>query len=364
MDIRHIEIGEQDRLAGQHSELVEQHPELTKPFAACAKNVPVGFPYLFYAIEGGRIAAYFMSFPDNLVYGDRQFRWAWNGNLYTEPAFRGRGIAQQVVQHQLDEFARRDIIWGGVFSSPAALRLYERMKFSMPGHAPRLCVLRDIRPLLRHHTRNQIAISAGGIVFDAAFAAAQTLLFRVSYFERRYNVDVIDSPEFAALLARRSLVIPEKFYWGGDADWFEVRRAERAIDSIYVVRRRGDRDPCAFLIIRNRLIQQRPLKSVYTGIKMMSVMEFGQFDQCADIPDALVGASLILFRKSDADLIEFVTSSSAIQAAARRRGFLSFGGAGMSFKFMAPPGNPLFGLRTTLADWHLSHYCGDAFGFE
>jgi GNAT superfamily N-acetyltransferase len=358
--IQHVETGEQDLLASRHPELA-QHPELNKPFMASNGPSDASFPYLFYAVEDGQIASYFRSFPDILNWGDRSFRWAWNGGLYTAPAFRGRGIAQRIVQLQLDEFARRDIIWGGVFSSPAALRLYERMKFCMPGHAARLCILRNIRPFLRHHTGNPIAVSAAGLTFGAAFAAAQTLLFRIADFKRNYYLDIIDGRGFAALLARRSLVRPQKYYWGRDASWFEARLA--AIDNIHVIHRRGEIEPCAFLIIRERTIQKRPIKEKYTGIKMMSVMEFGQFDEGPDIPDALVGASLMLFKESDADLLEFVTSSAPIQAAARRRGFLPLG-AGMSFKFMAPPGNPLCGIETTLSDWHLTHYCGDAFGFE
>jgi hypothetical protein len=86
------------------------------------------------------------------------------------------------------------------------------------------------------------------------------------------------------------------------------------------------------------------MKGRYTGIKIMSVMEFGQFDRGSDIPDALVGALLMLLRKSDTEVLKFVTSSPAIRASARRRGFLSLG-EGMTFKFMAPLGNPLHGDR-------------------
>ena len=363
MDIRHIEIGEQDRLSTRHPEFLEQHPELSRPVLVDGNLEDADFPYLFYAIDKGRIASYFGSFPDTLINGDRALRWAWNGNLYTEPAFRGRGIAQAIIQHQLSEFARRNVIWGGVFSSPAALRLYKRMKFCMLGYAPRLCLLRNIRPFLRYHIHNQVLVSGAGRAFDIVFAASHRLLFRASDFEQRYHIEVIDGPMFAVLLDRHPLVMPEKFHWSGSAAWFEKRRAARGIDNICTVRRRGDTAPCAFLIVRDRILQKSPIKGKYTGIKMMSIMEFGQFDQETNVADALVGASLVLFGRSDADLIEFVTSSPSIRAAARRRGYFPLGD-GMSFKFMAPVGNPLYGVETTIADWHLSHYSGDAFGFE
>jgi GNAT superfamily N-acetyltransferase len=361
MEIRHVEIGEQGSLCARHPELAALRPELTKP--AMANNpdrVDLDFPYLFYAIEDGRIVGHFMSFPDTLI-GDRgKFRWVWNLGLYTEPEFRGRGIADRIVRHQLDEFARRNMIWGGVFSSPAAIRLYERLGFSMLGNASRLCLLRDLRPFLRQHVPSQFAVSVAGAALNAAAAAAQRLLHIGSQFEKRYSVEAIDKLRFAELVTR-GLVRPEKFYWGDHASWFEARRSP--IDFINIVRRRDEGDPCAFLITRDRLIKSRTLAGRYTGFKMLSVMEYGQLNRGVDIGDALVGALLMLFRKSDADLAEFVTSSHLIQAAARRRGFLALG-AGMSFKFMAPPHSPLRAMPTTLADWHLSHYCGDAFGFE
>jgi GNAT superfamily N-acetyltransferase len=361
MEVRHVEIGEQEFLSIRHPELLAHRPDLVKP--ALANNpVPVelDFPYLFYALEDGRVVGHFMSFPDTLVSEDGTFRWVWNLGLYTEPHYRGRGVAEHIVQHQLDEYARRDMIWGGVFSSYGAIRLYQRMNFSMPGYATRLCILRNARPFLRHHIPSRIAVSAGGIAFDAIFTAAQSLLFRKSHIEKKYFVESVDGPRFSALLAN-SLVRPEKFSWGRDASWFEARRAPN--DQIYGVTRRGESEPCAFLIIRDRLVKTRTLAGKYTGFKMMSVMDFGQLDQGSDIANALVSAVVTLFRRSDADIAEFVTSSPTIQATARSFGFFPFG-AGMSFKFMAPPQNPLHGIKTTLADWHLSHYCGDAFGFE
>jgi GNAT superfamily N-acetyltransferase len=364
MEIRHVELRDQHILASRHSELAAHHPELADPLMFSGNGSASDFPYLFYAIEDGQIASYFRSFPDTLFDGVRHFRWAWNGDLYTKPAFRGRGIAQKLVEYQLREFDRRDVIWGGVFSSPAALRLYRRMQFSMPGYVSRLCLVRDVRRFLRHHTSNRLIISTGGLIFDVAFAAAQALLFPPSRVARKYCVEVLEKDKFATLLSQRQIVRPEKFFWGADAGWFELRRMARGIDSIFCVRRRAEAEPCAFLIVRDRVRQSHPLVGRYRGVRLMSVMEFGQFDQGADMANALAEASIMLFLESEADLlIEFVTSSPDIERSARRRGFFPMGD-GMSFKFMAPRGNQFYGLQTKLSDWHLSHYCGDAFGFE
>jgi hypothetical protein len=117
------------------------------------------------------------------------------------------------------------------------------------------------------------------------------------------------------------------------------------------------------MIIRDRMIQNRTLADKYTGFRMLSVMEFGHLDDGLDIEKAIVSAALVVFQASNADIVELVTSSPSIETTARSCGFIPLG-AGMSFKFMCPSQSPLSGIQTTIADWHLSHYCGDAFGFE
>ena len=202
MEIRQIEIHEQDRVAERHPELTAQYPGLSKPnkvhdFARGASD----FPYLFYAMAEGRVVAHFMSFLDILKSGDKEYPWAWNYGLYTDPSFRGRGIAQNLVQHQLNEFARRNLIWGGVFSSDAALRLYRRMSFHMMDRVPRLCLFRNVRPLLHRNTHSKVATMVGGLAFDAIFAMARGILFAVSQFERKYEVEMISPAAFATILA-------------------------------------------------------------------------------------------------------------------------------------------------------------------
>src|SRR5687768_5983085 len=109
MEIRHVEISEQKILFATHPQLAELRPDLVRP--ALPDNpspVDPDFPYLFYALADHRVVGHVMSFPDTLFSesGGRSFRWAWNLGLYTDAEYRGRGIAQRMVEYQLQEFER------------------------------------------------------------------------------------------------------------------------------------------------------------------------------------------------------------------------------------------------------------------
>lgn len=359
MEIRHVELCEESNLAKTHPQLLELRPDLAQPVLPHDPGLAdADFPYLVYALADDRIVGGCRSFPDMLFKSDgNAFRWAWAGGLFTDSDYRGRGIAQQMINRQLQEFGRRNIIRGSVFSAPTAIRVFQRLNFSNMGHAPRLCIVRNARPFLRHHISSEFLISLSGATFAAAYAVAYGTIFRTKRSVQNYSIVAAKAADFAKLIEDLSFR-RELFFWGKSHAWFDVRRA--STDRIYLVSRVHESAPCAFLIVRERHISNRTLAD-YTNFSMMSVMEFGQFDPQPDSKEALVCAAVSLFNQGDADILEFVTSSPELQAVARTYGFFPLG-SGMSFNFKAPS---QFGdLPGGLRDWHLSQYCGDAFLFE
>ena len=122
--IKHVAFNERDRLRSSIRNLSRQCANLTTPYLAETTHYPDDFPYAFYALEDGVVATYIDSFFDTLG-RPKQYGWAWNGNLFTHTSFRGRGLARQIVEYQVAEFAKRGLVWGGTFSSDPALRLYK-----------------------------------------------------------------------------------------------------------------------------------------------------------------------------------------------------------------------------------------------
>lgn len=363
MEIRHVRIDEQDQLTEKHPELTRQYPDQIRPNFFVSESHDRDFPYLFYAIENGQIATYIRSFPDTLFHEGRTHKWAWNSGLFTEPSFRGRGLAGAIIEQQLEEFSRRNLVWGGVFSSPAALRLYERLNFYPVDYSPRLCLIRNIKPFLHHHIPNSIISSGGNLAYKLGFSVMRKLVFRPPHASEKSYIEQVTPEEFSTLISKYSVYFPEKFHWESDASWFNERQKRRDIDKIYTIRQPSDSEPSSFIFIRSRTMKDNPIKNRYHGVKMMSVMEFGQFRSKPNFPELLIEAVLKLFSKSDADMMEFVTSSPSIIKTARKSGFFPMG-AGMSFRFKAPKGHPLENMPVKPSDYHLSHYSGDAFGFE
>lgn len=361
MEIRRVRFNDQTNISERHPELFAQYPALTTPILASPSYENSDFPFLFYAIEDGLVASHFASFPDTLFGAEGAYGWVWNGNLFTDPAFRGRGLARMIVDEQLLEFSQRKLIWGGVFSSPAALRLYQRMEFLLPGHAPRLCMIRNIRPFLRHHTSNSILNRFGGVAADLTFSAIEK--FWLSGSRRKCVIEEITAERFFVLLASGREFGEERFYWGKDLQWFETRRNKRGIDRIYSIRPNAESEATMFMLVRLRINESRPIREKYKGVNIMSVMEFGNFSFRADFAETLIDAIIELFVNSDADMVEFVTSSTPVYRSARKYGFFPLG-AGMSFKLKLPKNLQFEAREIRLPDWHLTHYCGDAFGFE
>lgn len=356
MDIRCVRLGELHEVANLHPELHEDRPDLTRPMLP---DNPIHaspmFPYLTYALDGPKVIAHFMSFPDELIADGRQLPWAWNFGLLTDPAYRGRGLAQQLVELQLREFGKLNMIWGGVYSSAAAIRLYQRLNFSYPGHANRMFFIKSAQPFLREHL-SKLVLPAATALANAALSMRHTLMGAGA---RRYELTAIEFADLADhlnLLSRR-----ERFYWGTSAEWFNQRRAEN--DVLHLITRSGAARPSAFVITRNRMIQSRPLVERYSNFRMITAVEFGRLNAADDAPEAIASATIRLLDETNADVAEILTSSPTLEKAAGQLGFRTFG-SGMSFKFMPPKGSPLLGVGTSIGDWHLTHYAGDAFAFE
>jgi len=360
MDFRVVLRGERNALAEHHPALVADRPDLLEP--ALGENPEQGgddFPYLFYSLEGGRVAGHLMAFPDTLFVAGKPLPWAWNLGLFTESEYRRRGIARQLVKLQIQEFGRRGIIRGSTFSAPTTLHIFSKLGFSMPGYATRLCLIRNVRPFLRAHVTNRIALAAGSAAANTLLASHRRLR-HLSEQNAQVIVTVVEGERFATLVDN-SLIRTERYFWGRDSRWFLARCSP--IDSFHEIRRPGDTEPCAVMIVRDRLVRERQLSDKYSNFRMLSVMEFCALDGGDDVPELIVAATLEIFSRSNADIAEIVTSETAIQRSAYRQGFRALG-TGMSFSFIAPAGNIMHDTQTRLEEWHLSHFCGDGYGFE
>jgi GNAT superfamily N-acetyltransferase len=361
MDFHTIRLGELPELEKYHPAVWRADPTLPQPILPQDTDPNPDFPILFYCEEGRDLACYIRCFPDTLHVAGRAVPLAWNGNLLTLPEFRRRGLARAIVECQMQEFARTGTVWGGVFSAPAALRLYEKLSFSMVGTAPRLCFVRSTTAFLDHHMPTALARVAGGLGAGAARLLDRALRLRQP-FRSTVSSREISKADFAGLAAAGFAAPQGQAHWDHSPDWLLRRQSVRDIDHIHLVERSGGGDPVGYIVVRQRRNLKRPIREKYYGVDVMSLMHYGAFSDDRDANEMLLAAALNLFAASDADMFEVVTSDPALREAARRAGLFPLGG-GMSFKFHASEALTEL-LPTDLAAYKLTHYSGDGFSFE
>lgn len=359
--IRHVLFSERGNLAELHPELLSQHPKFVNPYLAGAIDYPEDFPYAFYALEDGIVASYLNSFPDTLHWRQQQYRWAWNANLFTDPAFRGRRFAQKIIEHQLTIFAGQGLVWGGTFSSDSALRLYRKLGFKVVGAASRMCLLRDPRAFLGYHLKSNAMVQLLSASYRLAYASAKLFMLRERSFRKQYSIERIDLQELARIESAYPVQYGTRAHWNDEPALLRAKMSSRNRDQIAVVRNSSGR-PLLFFLWRVRNTRERPIRERYSGVRMFSVMHFGYLE-APTRAGVLIDAAIALFHESAADLLEIITSPPDLQSAARRRGFVALG-PGMSFTFKTPAGHPLDKLQTEISDWHLTHYSGDGYSFE
>jgi GNAT superfamily N-acetyltransferase len=375
MQFRYVSYADTRELLSRHSHLrahvpfvpsdVEMNHFSTNDFvpADLEKNrhITNDFPVFCYMLDGDKVSAHFSSFPDRLYSGNSEYRWAWCGHLFTNPEYRGKGIASALVREQVSLFHSKNLAWGGVFSTPTAIRIYERLGFSVLGYVPRYFMIKNVSPVVRHHFANSFFIRTLERTYETCFQIARRMLYDQRAFFRDYTIDV---EEVEALNAEHcNIKYSERYHFDDSEAMVCWKMGARKIDQLYIVRSRRTGNKVLYLLVRRREIKKRPLLGKYTGLNLMSVMDYGCFDLEASISDAIISSTMALFFASESDACEIISSDPNVCRSARRHGMMRIG-MGMSFAYCVPSNWKLGSGSADLHQWHLTHYRGDGFGFE
>lgn len=353
---------------GEIAELDKRHPIIFENFGQ-ARGRKLGdnpyiddeFPYLFYLHEGKRLTCYFYSFPDRLYYQDKTFAWAWNGDLFTEPEFRGKGLATDLVAQQVAVQHARGLGWGGVFATEAAIRVYQKLNFSLPGYADRYLYLRSLTPMLREHLGSKTLVSATDGLYQVGRFLVEPIL-RLAGPKAGAIAEEADPASEDCRNALAQLYYPEMFHFDGGADMLLWKLAARGGNRFYLLKDRATQERLSYLVVRSRKLIE-PMAGRYRDFELMTLMDYGLFVHDDRPYDAIITVLFDLFHQSTADVLDIVSSSPELGRRARRRGMWRFG-KGMSYKFCVPPAWTLTDDRLTIRNWRLSHFSGDAFTFE
>jgi len=362
MKFRFVSFSDTKALATKHPQL-RGHFHLLPSDLERNPHITDDFPVFCYMLDGDQIASHFSSFPDRVYYQDREYNWAWCGNLFTNPAYRGKGIASALVKEQASLFHSKNLAWGGVFSTPEALRIYERLGFSVPGYASRYLTIKNLSPFLKHHFANSFMIRTAESAYGAFLGAARRILHDDRSFFNDYTIDAQEIGVTISKSELENIKYSQCYHFDDSEVMTHWKMRARNIDRLQIARSRRTGENSFYLLVRCREINNKALLGRYKGFKLMTAMDYGRFDLNPSISDAIVSGIMALFFASDADACEVVSSDKNICRSARRRGMMRIG-KGMSFAYCLPSDWD-FGARSAdISQWHLTHYRGDAFAFE
>lgn len=354
MEFRCATIGELNDIGHIHPELAADRPELCQP--AFPEN-PVSsddkFPFLFYAIENGRVVASRKAIPDRAVVNGKEYSWAWCFDTVVEKSQQGKGIGSGLVKLQSEEFDRLGVISSAAFSAPAMMQIYLKLGYRVLEFAPRMTLVRNASPFVAKKVKNRLLLSLVGRL-ATTILNLESAIRGARRSHASFAIAQISETEFSRYFAQAHL--PEQPNdWARSSDWV-VSRIQHG-DELLKVTRRGSSDPSAIFVQRARA----PDAQGGTTVRRLSLMYFKFLGDSAVAADLLAAAiARELFGRSF-DVADIITSSPSLLAALNKRGYRRRG-TGMTFAYRVPPGIEIDGAEN-IADWHLTHFCSDGFLF-
>jgi len=356
--------------------LAETHPMLVgsgKPFGSASyADAPAyawNYPCFFYLTDAeGNIAAYTRAFPDELLAHEKRYPWTWTGDLYTDPKFRGRGVATELQRRSTAWLHERAIGRGSVFSIDTTLHIYQKIGSTVVGFAPRFLTLKSARPLLAAHLSAGWALPLGRLTQPLVSAVARAK-WTVTRTLQRTNRPLLRCVDWTSELASGSefpLVksqLPFQFDERREQLAWKTRlaNANRTNQcSLYLLVDEHD-VPQAFLVARLKQ-QKTPLAGKYQDFELFTLMHYGLFRNDQTLYASIVDWMMKLFWQSSAEVLEVIANEPPLVEQLQLAGLLRVG-RGMSFTVALPSiwGEPPGWNQ--LANWPLTHFRGDAFSF-
>lgn len=356
MEYRVVQWNERELARELHPQLMRARPELLEPpFTENPVAMPDDFPFFFYILDGDVIAGYRRAVPDVAIIDGQETAWAWNFDLFIEPQYRGKGIGKRLVVQQVEEFSRRGIVSGAAFSAPATLRIYERLGFHVLGHAPRLALVRNVRPFLASRARGRGGWPELAPLGNAILWAIRRLR-GIANAAQPVVIEPIEREGFAREFEKIGGHSRTR-HWARDAEWLFARMGEN--DRLWRICSASLIETIGLAVIRDRTVDETSPDGAKYTVRRATAMDFAVSDDGEAVWAAMASGLEAYLETSEADMIDVVTSCPAFIAALDARGF-GKRGVGMSFAYKTPTYGADDG-DDELCDWHLTHNTSDGF---
>jgi len=321
------------------------------------------FPCYFYITDEHKkkIISSLVTIPDNCYLGTRKYRWSWSGSLFTDPQYRGKGLATLLVREQLRVLHERDYAWGVVFSTNTALHIYRKLDYTFPGFARRYMFMKTLRPFLSAYIKSKSLVNILNLFYQIIMKIILSMLSNQLRLDEEIVIERIDYDDINSLKNYGEVFFGSKYHF--EADWRVLfwKMNNHRNDNLYIVKNKYTNAPLFYLIMRDRKLAD-PFAGKFIDFKLMTLMDYAFFSDDSKMYKILLKAIYSLFIGSDSDVLEIISSSNQLGSYAKRLGMIA-AGKGMSFTFSLPDACDIDRNSTQIHNWHLTHYNGDAFTF-
>ena len=343
----------------------KENEKFTKfDYLACCPDISNDFPCFFYLTDNDEIISGMGALPDKFYRNSEILRWAWCGAIFTNPEYRGKELAVLLVRNMAKVLHERNAAWAGISSNPPAMRVYQKLKFTIPGYANRYLFPKTITPFLGYYIKNKILTSVLDVPYRMALRIMLTLIGRPLHPDKleiavkRVDIDNEDLADNK----RPPVCYHTPYHFNDNFDKIKWKINKNKDIHLYLIMNKNTNEHLCYFILKNRK-NERAFAGKVFNFKLMTLMDYGVYNKDINAYEALMCAVLSLFWKSDADVLEVISSSSIFNKILKRNGIFKFWN-GMSFKFCAPPDWNLDQEGAELSNWPITHFCGDAFSFH
>lgn len=325
------------------------------------------FPLLFYGLDkSDQLCCYFRTIPDLLYVDQQPRRWAWTGDNFTFPAYRGQGLSTWLQGEATSYLQAVGIARGSVFSNDITLHIFRKLGITVAGYVPRLLALRSVRPVLAAHIPQPLLRRAARYLTQPATWMGSQLIFARGRAHRRgvvrERMESLSDIDLRQLLAGTAAW--QSLHFCRDPTHFRVKlaMARRAgqLDA-WLLRHASSGQPTGYMVVRQRH-QERPLAERYRNFKLMTLLDYGVTSPTRAMAETLVGHLIGLYQESPAEVLELIAANEQVVRAAKRCGLVSVG-KGMSFSYALADQLPKHDRLNDISAWSLSHFSGDAFSY-
>jgi len=319
------------------------------------------FPLLFYIKENGKVVSYIRVIPDKVIDKNGNIhQWAWTGGLKTDPQFRGKGYATELVRQTLKVLCEKQLPRGSVYSAPETLHIYSKVGGVVAGFVRRYLLLKTIRPVLGRYIGCGYLLQLVDSVYRYTYLSLVSLVLRIGPSYKDFEIITLsqnDLKDFNQMIKHNNIC---SFNSGIEKLLWKISMAKNR-QELFFVSDEG-RNIIGYFVIRRKSNSVDSNKK-YSNYNLMTLMDYGCYiDDMNFFTNILFHKVLFMFLKSESDVLEIIASSTTMISSAKKHLFIK-AGRGMSFTFsMLPRGDIEYDLAPD--GWLFTSFCGDAFTYK